>query len=336
MNLHDEEQRLFVVYRNDDGHTVTRRIKGKPQPEGRKLKLSELWMRGHLGGLLRAAPAPQGAPASPETASGRACKLCAGTMIKPESAREPLDTTTEIETPEHIRFRYHLAGPARRALAYLIDGLLRAVVVVVVSVAAFAGFVGGLPRASVGLSLLVLFLLEWWYYVFFETLWSGRTPGKRALSLRVVTEGGHPLRFIDSFLRNILRAADFLPAAYAVGLLVMGRDPRFRRLGDLLAGTIVIAEDRRAVTAPLRIEPPPKPSELRGLPQRLPLTNDELDAIELFLRREGKLSTARRSELAEIAAPVFARRLGVRYEDAARFLGVLYYRAHEHRESEVA
>jgi hypothetical protein len=53
LNLHDDEQRLFVVYRDDDGHTLTKRIKAKPQPEGQKLKLSELWMRGHLGGIPR-------------------------------------------------------------------------------------------------------------------------------------------------------------------------------------------------------------------------------------------------------------------------------------------
>jgi energy-coupling factor transporter ATP-binding protein EcfA2 len=53
LNLHDDEQRLFVVYRNDDGHTQTKRIKAKPQPDGQKLKLSELWMRGHLGGIPR-------------------------------------------------------------------------------------------------------------------------------------------------------------------------------------------------------------------------------------------------------------------------------------------
>jgi hypothetical protein len=84
------------------------------------------------------------------------------------------------------------------------------------------------------------------------------------------------------------------------------------------------------VAGPLRLEPPPSPAELRPLPQRLPLSGDELDAIELFLRRAGKLSRAREVELAEMVAPVFARRMGVRYKDAPRFLGILHYRAHEH------
>ncbi len=195
----------------------------------------------------------------------------------------------------------------------------------------FAGSATPVAHASIGLVLLVVFVVEWAYYVLFETVWSGRTPGKRVLSLRVVTEGGHPLRFGDSLLRNLLRAADFLPGAYAIGLVVMGRDPRFRRLGDLAAGTIVVTEARAVVAGPLRLDPPPSAAELRPLPQRLPLSGDELDAIELFLRRAGSLSRAREVELAEMVAPVFARRLGLRYRDAPRFLGVLHYRAHQHR-----
>jgi hypothetical protein len=109
----------------------------------------------------------------------------------------------------------------------------------------------------------------------------------------------------------------------------MGRDPRFRRLGDLAAGTIVIAEERYAVAGPLRLTPPPTAAELKSIPQRVPLSGEELDAIELFLRRVGKLSPARENELAEMVAPVFAKRLGVRYKDATRFLGLLHHRARE-------
>jgi uncharacterized RDD family membrane protein YckC len=253
-------------------------------------------------------------------------------MIQRAALHDPLDTTTEIETPEHVRFRYQVAGPAKRALAYLIDLIVRAAIVLVIGFFASFGIALGdtLAHASVGFILLVVFLVEWAYYVLLETAWSGRTIGKRALALRVVTEGGHPLSFSDSLLRNLLRAADFLPAAYAIGLVVMGRDPRFRRLGDLAAGTIVIAEERAAVAGPLRLDPPPSPAEIRWLPQRIPLTGDELDAVELFLRRADKLSPARANELAEMVAPVFAKRLGVRYRDAPRFLALLHHRAREH------
>jgi uncharacterized RDD family membrane protein YckC len=256
-------------------------------------------------------------------------------MKQREPAREPVDTTTEIETPEHVRFRYHVAGPANRALAYLVDLAARGLVLTVfIFLAALGGLSAGeaTKQASNGVLLLAFFVIEWGYYVFFETISSGRTPGKRVFGLRVVTEGGHPLRFGDSLLRNLLRAADFLPGAYAIGLLVMGRDARFRRLGDLAAGTIVITEARHAVTAKLRLDPPPTAAELRGLPQRLPLSGEELDAVDLFLRRVGRLAPSREEELAEMVAPLFARRMGARYKSATRFLGLLHYRAREQHE----
>jgi uncharacterized RDD family membrane protein YckC len=262
-------------------------------------------------------------------------------MTQFHALREPLDTTVEIETPEHVRFRYHVAGPAKRALAYLLDLVIRAAIVLVVALVATMAGLGtseSVGQASMGVVLLVAFVVEWAYYVFFETVWSGRTPGKRALSLRVVTERGHPLAFADSLLRNLLRAADFLPGAYALGLVVMGRDPRFRRLGDLAAGTLVITEERFAVAGPIVLDPPASPAEIRALPQRLPLSGEELDAVELFLRRSaqgggnphspGKLSRGRELELAEMVAPVFARRIGIRYRDAPRFLAVVHHRAH--------
>jgi uncharacterized RDD family membrane protein YckC len=260
-------------------------------------------------------------------------------MTQRAAAREPIDTTAEVETPEHVRFHYNIAGPARRAVAYFIDLLLRLAIFLVLALVGVAAGIAGsdaLTRASSGFLLLVAFVLEWGYYVFFETLWSGRTPGKRLLSLRVVTEGGHPLSFADSLLRSLLRGADLLPpvvlglGSYAVGLAVMGRDARFRRLGDLVAGTIVIVEERHVVAGPLRLDPPPTPAELRAIPTRLPLSGEDLDAIELFLRRSGKLSRAREAELAEMVAPLYARRLGVRYRDAVRFLWLLHHRAHEH------
>src|SRR4051812_48166003 len=129
-----------------------------------------------------------------------------------------------------------------------------------------------LSQASQGVILVVMFALEWGYYVAFETLWNGASPGKRALALRVVKEGGFPLGFVDSVLRNLLRAADFLPVAYVAGGTVMAGDRRFRRLGDRVAGTMVIVEDRNLVSAPLRLDPPALPGELEALPPRPPLS----------------------------------------------------------------
>ena len=248
---------------------------------------------------------------------------------------KPVDTTTEIETPEHIRFQHHVAGPARRFFAYLIDLMIRGALLAALGFALVLGGVAvgdSLGQASLGVLLLVAFLLEWFYYILFEVVWSGRTPGKRALSLRVIGDGGQPLTFGQSLIRNLLRAADLLPAAgslptYGIGVLVMGKDERFRRLGDLAAGTMVIVEKRTSVDAPLNIHPLPSPQELANLPQRLPIDGEELEAIELLLRREYRLSPARIYELASLVAGIFAKRLHVRVHDPVRFLKVLYARS---------
>jgi uncharacterized RDD family membrane protein YckC len=245
-------------------------------------------------------------------------------VVRGSSEVEALDNTTDVETPERVRFRYRVAGPVRRALAYLLDLALRAVVMLLLSLLSIPlGFAAS--KVTAGLWMLLLFAMEWGWNVAFETLWRGQTPGKRALRLRVVKEGGYPVGFIDSVLRNLMRAADFLPVGYLVGLLVMAGDGRFRRLGDRIAGTMVVEEDRAGVSTPVTLTPPATADELGALPHRLPLSPDELDAIELFLRR-GQLSDARRLELAELVAPTLARRLGVRAGDPVRLLGLLYQR----------
>ena len=234
-----------------------------------------------------------------------------------------LDNTAEVETPEHVRFRYRVAGPVRRMLAYLIDFLIRAGVLLVLGmIVAIA--LGGSEAVS-GVILVCAFILEWGYYVFFETISDGRSPGKRALSLRVVKEGGFPISFMDSVLRNLMRGADFLPVGYVIGLFVMAGDSRFRRLGDRVAGTLVVVEERARVAAPLTITPPPTAAELEGFPQRPPLSASERETLELYLRRVD-LTAARREELAQMIAPVLAQRIGVSVKDPVRFLALLHHR----------
>ncbi len=247
-------------------------------------------------------------------------------------AREAaLDTTAQVETPEHIRFDYPLAGPMRRTVAYLIDLAIRfAVLLVVGIVMALVNVATGLDGLSIGALLILYFALDWFYYVLFETLWSGRSPGKRALKLRVVGQDGRSLTVLDSVLRNLLRAADFLPGAYAVGLVIMSVDPMFRRFGDLVAGTVVVIEERGRVGERLHLHPPPTPEEYAGLPARPEVSREELDAIELLLRRRGTLAPLREIELAELIAPTLARRMQARYQDPVRFLGLVYARAQGH------
>ena len=244
-------------------------------------------------------------------------------------ALRALDTTVEIETPEHVLFSCSVAGPARRGLAYLIDLMVRAAIVAVVG---FALSLASLGRAEIsgwklGALLLLLFALEWGYFVACESLMNGRSVGKRVLGLRVVTSEGLPVSFGSSVLRNLLRAADFLPTGYAIGLLTMTLDSRFRRLGDWAADTMVIIEERPRLRDPIVLSPPPMPAELEQLPTRVDLPGPVLEALELFLRRVPELQKLREEELASMLAPTYGQRLNVRYKNASRFLGILYLRA---------
>lgn len=237
-----------------------------------------------------------------------------------------IDTTLDIDTPELVRFSYRLAGPAQRCAAYAIDLVVRSLFGAIIAIVMlFAGLFG--DGFGKGLALISIFVLEWGYYIACEMLMRGQSPGKRALHLRVVRQNGLPIGFADSFLRNLLRAADFLPLLNALGLTTMCLDKQFRRLGDLVAGTIVVFEERQPIRPLIQIDPVPKPEELARLPRQLDLSSADIDAIELFLRRSGQLNPAREQELAEIVAPLYAKRFAVRYRDPVRFLAILYHRA---------
>lgn len=241
---------------------------------------------------------------------------------------ELLDTRAAIETPEHVLLSYHLAGPIRRGLAWGIDTLLRGALLTLVGVAVgFSSAVFGerLEGFKTGIVLVLVFLLEWVYFVVCDVTMSGRSPGKKALGLRVVSAEGLPVSLGDSLLRNLLRGADFLPVGYVLGVVCMLLDARFRRLGDLVAGTLVIYEPRLIYRAPPRLTPPPSQAELAWLPARVELSAAEREAIELFMLRVADLPAARADEIGDILALPLAKRMRLRYSHPARFLGLLYH-----------
>jgi uncharacterized RDD family membrane protein YckC len=224
-----------------------------------------------------------------------------------------VDTTVHVEIPEDVRLSFRLAGPATRLAAYLLDTAVRAVLFWILLLAvALAAPVLNVGGASTGVLLLALFVMEWGYCFLFEALWNGQTPGKRAFALRVVKVGGTPIGFYDALVRNLLRAADALPAFYGVGLVSLLATPRLQRLGDVAAGTMVVREARhrlRRETADLEGAARLGSGDLGSSWRPAERT---LDLIHAFSLRSDELSVGRAREISAILAAPLARRLDYR------------------------
>jgi uncharacterized RDD family membrane protein YckC len=204
---------------------------------------------------------------------------------------ERLDTLLRVETPEGITLPLRAAGVVPRTLAFAVDALIRLALVIVGSMV--LGSLGGIGGAFY---LVLLFLLEWLYPVAFELSRRGATPGKRVMALRVVMDNGLPPTLAASLLRNLLRVVDFLPLAYATGLLSMLLRRDFKRLGDVVAGTCVVHEGS---AAPHTGAPAAEPAE-----PAVALSRAQQTAIVDWALRTPRLTAARADELALLAAPV--------------------------------
>jgi uncharacterized RDD family membrane protein YckC len=196
-----------------------------------------------------------------------------------------LDTARAVPTPEGIELSLRLAGPVARALAWLIDFLLRLIVLGVL-----ATTLGALGKLGMAVMLLAWFALEWLYPVAFEVLMDGATPGKRSLGLVVLHDDGTPVRLPASVSRNLLRAIDFFPALYGIGLLAMLLNADFKRLGDIAAGTVVVYREPAMRHASI--------PEAVPLAPPVPLTLNEQRTVLDLATRSAALSPERAQELA--------------------------------------
>ena len=199
-----------------------------------------------------------------------------------------LDTVREVHTPEGVALRLPAAGPIPRALAGAIDFGIRMVLLMAASMV-----LGALGEAGTGVYLVFLFAVFWLYPILCEGLFDGQTPGKRALDLRVVSGDGAPVGWLATCVRNLMRTVDMLPFAYACGLVSGLADPWGRRLGDLVAGTMVVHVPR--------IRPLPVMESDGAMAPVLPLQPAEQAAIVAFAERAPRLTAERRAELADIA-----------------------------------
>ncbi|TPG48837.1 RDD family protein [Rhodanobacter glycinis] len=205
-----------------------------------------------------------------------------------------LDTVREIETPEGISLHLRAAGALPRAQAWMVDLVLRMGVFTVAMIPLSLFGAGGN-----GLAMLLLFALMWAYWVVCEVWLDGQTLGKRALGLRVVNADGTPVTWLPSVVRNLLRVVDVLPGVYGVGLASTLIDPYGRRLGDIVAGTMVI----HASDLPTGQQVP----AAAAVPLPLVLAADEQAALVEFAERSGQLTLQRQEELANLLTPLTAR-----------------------------
>jgi len=246
-------------------------------------------------------------------------------MLAPTT--DKLDCFARVITPENIEFEYALAGPFQRLPAFLLDLALRTLFLVGVTVAliVFSAF-SVLGGSIVGIVVLLLFfLLSWFYGIFFETRYNGRTPGKMIMRLRVISVDGRPINATQAALRNLLRLADMCvllplrslseegPMAYVIptlfiGFVSMALTRRMQRLGDLAAGTMVISEAHTSSLRPMTPEDPRAFGLAELIPATFSASHSLAQAIGHYMENRQRLSPARRSEVSKhLAEPLLDR-----------------------------
>ncbi len=221
---------------------------------------------------------------------------------------KPSDDYLSIATPENVAFGYAVAGIGSRFLAAVVDTViilvLQAIVNFTLLMLALALFRSRLNMDSplfgwvIGAFGLVAFAFFWGYYIFFEMLWNGQSPGKRWTGLRVIRTDGTPITLTESIVRNLIRLVDFLPAYYGVGVVTMFINGQSRRLGDLAAGTLVVRDRATVTLESLAAKPIPAPAVAPApggdpLSTEWPverLTSYDLEMAEDFLRRRAQLA----------------------------------------------
>jgi uncharacterized RDD family membrane protein YckC len=241
------------------------------------------------------------------------------------------EETLIIETPERVQLEFALSSIGNRFLAVAIDHTIQYLSIFFVawlflSIAGYSGsdaldapeqLFGDAPKWVVAVLIVMLFLIFAGYFIVFEWLWSGQTPGKRLLKLRVIREDGRPVTLWEAVARNLLRIGDAVPGfvlpVYSVGLIAIFLSGRDQRLGDIFAGTVVIRESageaptfsetfssRITDSAFARVQPPVSIKADTNA-----LNESEMEVVESFLRRRWDLSERQRLWMAwRIALPL--------------------------------
>jgi len=230
------------------------------------------------------------------------------------------DDQLQIDTPEQIALELPLAGIGSRFLGLAIDTLIQFVLYIIGALA--VGFSAALAGAAgIGrylqwipvswapaVAILFMFSVYWGYFAFFEILWKGQTPGKRLAKIRVIKESGRPINAYEAIARNLLRAIDGLPGMYGVGIVCMMLNSQNRRIGDYVAGTVVVHDKRTEEVKPdwnTVMEP------AVANPQLSFVTSEELVLIETYLHRRVDMDLMLRDQVAYKIASRITEKTGL-------------------------
>lgn len=209
--------------------------------------------------------------------------------------------TVHIETPEKILFTYTIADTGQRIMAYLIDVVLQAVffaiIFIILLISALSVYVTGLfeiARQTGALFMAFIFLLQffiqWGYFIFFEVMMDGQSPGKKVLKIRVIKVDGDFMDFPTIVLRNLLRAVDGFPALHLFGGGISIIDKKSRRLGDFVAGTLVVDDIKYNFEEPsFHTELSAESNALQKVNYKNRLSEEELFVIRRFLNEKEKM-----------------------------------------------
>lgn len=259
------------------------------------------------------------------------------------------DDTLVIETPERVPLHFALASIGNRFIACAIDHGIQITVFIallilysLISDAPTFGAIANAPKWVIAVLVVIQFLIIDGYFAIFEWVWRGQTPGKRWLKLRVIREDGRPISFFEAMVRNLLRVIDFLvPPFYSIGLISVFATARDQRVGDLVAGTVVVRE--REAEAPAFAEVFASPISDAALRRSFApvlftaevdkLTEQEITVVESFLRRRWDLKDYPRQWMAwRVAMPILFK-LRPQYDLATfTYEGFLEELLHRYRE----
>jgi uncharacterized RDD family membrane protein YckC len=230
------------------------------------------------------------------------------------------EETLIIETPERVPLAFALASIGNRFIAVAVDHLIQYVTIFIVAYiflaasgvgsisdeGALGQIVSEMPKWTVAILIVIVFLLFSGYFIFFEWIMNGQTPGKRLMKLRVIREDGRPITLWEAIARNLLRIFDAVPGfvipIYSIGLISIFTNNRDQRIGDLFAGTVVIRErNDEAPTFAETFSHRISDAAMRRVQKKTEfqadvsvLSENEIEVVESFLRRRWDLTERQR------------------------------------------